>query len=189
MPDDATHQLPTAVEPSSVAGGSAAPDEAAAAARAAATPVDPALAEAQRQRDEHYDRLLRTAAEFDNYRKRVERERREMAETAAAGLLTDLLAIVDDFERALQAEVGGDAADAYRRGVELIHQQLVDLLRKRGVTPIAALGEDFDPRYHQAVIHEPSDRHRDGEVIEELRRGYRLGERLLRPAMVKVARA
>ncbi len=77
---------------------------------------------------------------------------------------------------------------AYRRGVELIHRQLVEVLRKRGVRPIEALGADFDPHYHQAVAHEPVEGHRDGEVIEEFRRGYMLGDRLLRPAMVKVAK-
>jgi molecular chaperone GrpE len=78
--------------------------------------------------------------------------------------------------------------NAYRRGVELIHKQLGEILRKRGVRPIEALGADFDPNIHQAVVHELSDQHREGEVMEELQRGYRLGERLLRPAMVKVAK-
>ena len=81
-----------------------------------------------------------------------------------------------------------EAADAYRKGVELIHRQLREILRKRGVRPIEALGADFDPHYHQAVSHEPAEGHREGEVIEELRRGYMLGDRLLRPAMVKVAK-
>jgi molecular chaperone GrpE len=134
------------------------------------------------------DRLLRTAAEFDNYRKRIDRERREMAEYAAADLLTDVIAIVDDFERALQVPTDAQA-DAYRQGIELIHKQMLDLLRKRGVKPIEAVGTDFDPNFHQAVIHEVSAEHREGEVMQELRRGYMLGDRLLRPAMVKVAKA
>jgi molecular chaperone GrpE len=132
------------------------------------------------------DRLLRTAAEFDNYRKRIDRERREQAETAATGLLTEILPVVDNLERALQAPSGPEAA-GLRAGVELIHRQLVDLLRKRGVTSFESLGTDFDPRIHQAVSQEPSDAHRDGEVMAELQRGYMLGDRLLRPAMVKVA--
>jgi molecular chaperone GrpE len=155
------------------------------------TPVEAgaSLEELQRERDEYYDRLLRKAAEFENYRKRTDRERREQADAAAADLLKELLPIVDNLERALQAELGGSGVDAYRRGVELIHKQLTDLLGRHGVTPIDAVGQDFDPRYHQAVIHEASDRHRNGEVMAELRRGYKLGERLLRPAMVKVAKA
>jgi molecular chaperone GrpE len=139
------------------------------------------------ERDALQDRLLRLAAEFDNYRKRVERDRREQAEAATASALEDLLPIIDDLARALDAPAGSDA-ETFRKGVELIHRQMVELLRKRGVTPIEAVGADFNPRVHQAVMHELSARHRDGEVMEELRRGYMLGGRLLRPAMVKVAR-
>jgi molecular chaperone GrpE len=134
------------------------------------------------------DRLLRTAAEFDNYRKRVDRDRRDQAEAATANALIDLLPIIDDLERALKAPTGGDV-ESFRKGVELIHQQMIELLRKRGVTPIEAVGTDFDPQYHQAVAHESSPEHREGEVIEEFARGYTLGDRLLRPAMVKVAKA
>ena len=141
----------------------------------------------QRERDELQDRLLRTAAEFDNYRKRMDKERRDLAEFAAAGIVTELLPVLDNFERALQAPSAGEP-DALRKGVELIHKQLFDLLLKRGVKPIEALGADFDPNIHEAVIHEASHEHRDGEVMQELQRGYRLGERLLRPAMVKVAK-
>ena len=138
------------------------------------------------ERDALQDRLLRTAAEFDNYRKRIDRERRDQSDSAAASLLAEVLPVVDNLERALQAPSGPEAA-GYRAGVELIHRQMVDLLRKRGVTPIEALGADFDPRFHQAVSQESSQTHRDGEVMEEMQRGYMLGDRLLRPAMVKVA--
>jgi molecular chaperone GrpE len=149
--------------------------------------VDEPLRELQRERDALQDRLLRTAAEFDNYRKRVERERREHTETAAADALLEMLPIVDNLERALQAPAPAEA-DVYRKGVELILKQMLDLLRRRNVTAIDAVGADFDPQIHQAVLHEPSDAHRDGEVMAELQRGYRIGERLLRPAMVKVAK-
>lgn len=141
----------------------------------------------ERERDALQDRLLRLAAEFDNYRKRVERDRRDQADAATAAALEDLLPIIDDLERALEAPAGSDV-EGYRKGVELIHRQMTELLRKRGVTPIEAVGADFDPRIHQAVMREVSAEHRDGEVMEELRRGYRLGDRLLRPSMVKVAR-
>jgi molecular chaperone GrpE len=144
--------------------------------------------ELQRQRDEYYDRLLRKTAEFDNYRKRIDRERQQVTEAAAADLIAELLPLVDDLERALKADAGDSGVDAYRRGVELIHKQLVELLRKRGVRPIDAVGADFDPHYHQAVAHEHVEGRRDGEVTEEFRRGYMLGDRLLRPAMVKVAK-
>jgi molecular chaperone GrpE len=143
----------------------------------------------QRERDDYYDRLLRKTAEFENYRKRIERERQQVTESAAADLLLELLPLVDDLERALKADTGVEGADAYRRGVELIHTKLMELLRKRGVRPIEALGADFDPHLHMAVAHEPAEGRHDGEVIEEFRRGYMLGDRLLRPAMVKVAKA
>lgn len=159
-----------------------------ASSRADSQPASDDPAEALRlERDALQDRLLRTAAEFDNYRKRMERERRELSEYAAADIVSEILPIIDNFERALQAPAGGDV-EAFRKGAELIHKQMLDLLRKRGVKPIDAVGADFDPNVHEAVIHEPSDAHRDGEVMEELQRGYRLGERLLRPAMVKVAK-
>ncbi len=152
-------------------------------------PVDSVLAELQRDRDDFKDRLLRKTAEFDNYRKRIERERREQADQAVVDLLQDLLLVVDDFDRALTVDVGSDSGDAYRKGVELIHGKLHDLLRRQGVKSLDALGADFDPNLHQAVMHEESPEHREGEVIGELRKGYTLNDRLLRPAMVKVAKA
>jgi molecular chaperone GrpE len=148
--------------------------------------ADP-LEELRREKEALQDRLLRTAAEFDNYRKRVERERRELADYMKADVLAEILPILDNFERALQAP--SSDAEPFRKGIELIHKQMLDFLKKRGVTSIVALGADFDPNFHQAVIHEPSTAHREGEVIEELQRGYMLGDKLLRPAMVKVAKA
>ena len=147
-----------------------------------------ALADLRRERDELQDRLLRKSAEFDNYRKRIERERREHSDQAVVDLLQSLLTVVDDFDRALTVEAGPEA-DSYRKGVELIHAKLYDVLKKHGVRPIDAMGADFDPNVHEAVMHETSPAHRDGEVIGELRKGYMLGDKLLRPAMVKVAKA
>jgi molecular chaperone GrpE len=144
--------------------------------------------ELRREKDALQDRLLRTAAEFDNYRKRMDRERRELSEYAASDVLLEILPIIDNFERALQAPASADT-ESFRKGIELIHKQMLDLLRKRGVTTVDALGADFDPNFHQAVIHEASDEHREGEVMQELQRGYMLGDRLLRPAMVKVAKS
>ncbi len=149
--------------------------------------ADP-TADLRRERDDYYDRWLRKSAEFDNYRRRIERERREQADEKVVKLIQDLLLVVDDFDRALT--VDSDGADGpYRRGIELIHAKLHDLLRKHDVTPIEAVGADFDPNVHEAVTYEPTGEHRDGEVTAELRKGYRIGDRLLRPAMVKVAKA
>jgi molecular chaperone GrpE len=147
------------------------------------TPPDP-LEEVRRERDALQDRLLRTAAEFDNYRKRMDRDRRDLADYTAGEAIKDLLPIIDNLERALQASAQDDPL---RKGVELIHKQMLEMLRKRGVTPIEALGADFDPNVHEAVTQEESAQHREGEVMEELQRGYKVGDRLLRPAMVKVA--
>lgn len=163
------------------------PDDFATSSDSAAAP--PTAAEALiQERDALMDRLLRTTAEFDNYRKRVERERREATERAGVDVIGDVLAVLDDFERALAVAAPREAA-AYKQGVELIHRQLLDLLRRRGVTPIETVGTDFDPHLHQAVTYDEVPGARDGEVVGELRRGYRLGDRLLRPALVRVAKA
>lgn len=143
----------------------------------------------RRERDEAQDRLLRLQAEFDNYRKRMERERRELGDHFAAELLTEFLPVLDDVERALGAAAGSadPALASHRQGLELIQKQFLELLKRRQVTAIEALGADFDPNVHQAVGQEVSATHREGEVLEDMRRGYRLGDRLLRPSMVKVA--
>jgi molecular chaperone GrpE len=141
-----------------------------------------------RERDDLHDRLLRKTAEFENYRRRVDRERREQSDQAVIDLLQQLLSVVDDFDRALTVEAGPEA-NAYRKGVELIHAKMNDVLRRYNVRPFETLGMDFDPNVHQAVVHETSPDHREGEVIGELQRGYLMGDKLLRPAMVKVAKA
>ena len=172
------------IEPNESAGGDTVTQD----AEASTSSDQTELVSLQRERDELYDRLLRKTAEFDNYRKRVDKERREQAEWAAADVLTDVLAVLDDFDRALSLDAPAEA-ESYRAGFELIHRQLGDLLRKRGVTAIDVLGTDFDPHLHQAVAYEESPGAREGEIIGELRKGYRLGERLLRPPLVRVAKA
>jgi molecular chaperone GrpE len=147
------------------------------------------LDEVRLQRDEYYDLLLRKSAEFDNYRKRVDRERREMADLAAADVVKELLPLIDTLDRAAKAPAHEASLEAFRRGIELIQRQLEDVLAKRGVQVIDPLGADFDPRLHEAVMRAGAEGRRDGEVIEVFSRGYKLGDRLLRPAMVKVATA
>ena len=149
---------------------------------------DDQLSALRQERDDLRDRLLRSAAEFDNYRKRTDRERRELAEAASADLIQELLPVVDDLERALAASAG-EPDRGLRSGVELIHRQLLEALRRRGVQPFEVVGEMFDPAWHEAVVSEPAHGRPDGEITGEVRRGYRLGQRLLRPAMVKVAKA
>jgi len=153
----------------------------------------PAVDAAAREREDLNNRLLRTAADFDNYRKRVERERREWSDAAAIDVIRDVLPAIDDLERALAAarsgESGGAQDAALRKGIELIHQKLMDVLKRRGVEPIVALGANFDPNLHEAIGSEPAAGRRDDEVIAELQRGYKLRDRLIRPATVKVAKA
>jgi len=142
----------------------------------------------QKERDDLYDRLLRKTAEFDNFRKRVERDRKDMIEWAAADVIGDLLSIVDDFDRALEAPAPPEAR-SFKAGLELIQRQLAELLKKRGVSTVEALGADFDPHLHQAVAYEEVAGAREGEVVGVMAKGYKLGDRLLRPALVKVAKA
>lgn len=139
-----------------------------------------------RERDQYKDLLLRSAADFDNYRKRVERERRETIEQANADLIRDLLPLLDDLERAATMEAG-DNATAYRKGVELIGRRFADVLAARGVVAMDPVGLPFDPHEHEAVVREAREGVPEGEVIEVLSRGYKLKDRLLRPAVVKVA--
>jgi molecular chaperone GrpE len=146
----------------------------------------------RQERDELHDRLLRTAAEFDNFRKRTERERRDQAELAAADLIRDLLPLLDDMARALSVPLEAGAppqVKTYRDGIELIQRQFLEVLRRHGVEVLDVVGQDFDPEWHEAIAREPLDGRREGEITGELRRGYRIGQRLLRPAMVRVAQA
>jgi molecular chaperone GrpE len=138
------------------------------------------------ERDTLLDRLARLQAEFENARKRTAREQQEFREYALADAVKSLLPILDSFERALQA--GSQEKSEFRSGVELIYKQLQDTLAKLGLRPIPAKGEPFDPHLHQAVEMVETSDAKDHHVIEELQRGYKLKDRLLRPAMVKVAR-
>ena len=135
-----------------------------------------------------YDQMLRRQAEFENYRRRVDREKAEFHARARGEVLLELLPVVDNFERALSSLQTKDVdAAGLRHGLELIHKQLKDALTKFGLEPVEALGQVFDPHLHEAVTIEPTDEHEENTIIEEFQRGYKLGEKLLRPAKVKVA--
>jgi molecular chaperone GrpE len=140
----------------------------------------------RRERHELRDTLLRRRADFENFRRRVERDRTQAALEAEAAVLKGLLDTVDNLERALAA---GGAETGLRDGVELTHRELVAFLDSLGVVAIAPLGERFDPALHQAIVHEPVPGFEAGTVAEVFRKGYSYKDRLLRPALVKVASA
>ena len=136
--------------------------------------------------EEHRDRYLRGAAEFDNARKRGAREREEYTRYANEALLRELLPVLDNFERALQAARGEPAA-AVTAGVELIQRELLRVLEKFGVTSFTSVGQPFDPERHEAIARVPAEGYPEGTVVDETARGYLLNGRVLRPAMVTVA--
>jgi molecular chaperone GrpE len=130
------------------------------------------------------DRSMRTLADFDNYRKRAERERNELKRYALLDSLREFLTVADNLDLALSAQ---GSADDLKRGVEMIHRQMTELLRRFGAVEVPAVGQPFDPTVHEAVAREESADVKSPTVVAELRRGYKMHDRLLRPAMVKVA--
>ncbi len=163
-------------------------------AEAVAAPADPLQAlqdeldQAKAQAAEYLDGWQRSRADFLNYKRRVEREMESAHASAAASIITRQLVILDDLERALKERPNAPEFEAWAAGLELIYRKLQALLESEGVEPIPAKGEMFDPAVHEAVTFEHVDRHREGEVIDVLEQGYRLGDRVLRPAKVRVAR-
>lgn len=136
------------------------------------------------EKAEFQDRFMRRAAEFENYRRRVEREKSETVEYAASEAVAALLPVLDDFERALKQE---STDPEYARGMEMIYNRLLDTLKKLGLEPISSVGQSFDPYIHQALDRVETLEADDHTVLEEYQRGYNFKGRLLRPAMVRVA--
>ena len=139
------------------------------------------------------DRLARRQADFENYRKRVERERSETYNRVVADVAAKLLPVLDNLKRALDSEASVEASESdefrhFLSGVDLIYKQLNGVLDALGVKPIAAVGEQFDPHVHEAVTAEATDEYEPDTVMQEIVAGYRLGDKLIRPALVKVAK-
>lgn len=145
------------------------------------------LEEVTRQRDEYLRLLQRVQADFENFKRRAERQRFETVQRANEELLEKILPLVDDLERALANAQHDTPAEALIEGVRLIHRQFLDILAREGVEPIAAEGEQFDPQKHEAVMQQECRDIPEGTVLEEYRRGYCLRDRVIRPCMVKVA--
>jgi molecular chaperone GrpE len=173
-PDEAPHPPESPAEP--------APDLAAELDR-----CREALAAKTREAEAHWDRYLRTLAEYDNARKRAVRDREEYTRTANEALIRELLPVLDNFDRALAAARGDAGAAAVTAGVELIQRELLRVLEKFGVTPFTSIGMPFDPERHEAVARVPTGAEPEMTVVGETARGYLLHGRVLRPALVTVA--
>ncbi len=154
----------------------------------APTAEDPRVDKLQQELQETQDLLRRKHAEFENYRKRIEREQKEFVSYAASELVLEILPVLDNLERALESTQGdeSDSEKQIREGVAIIYRQFGDVLKRAGLREVDALGEDFDPHVHEAVARVETAEHREGEILDVLQKGYVLKERLLRPAMVRV---
>jgi len=164
-------------------------------ASAEAAPLTPEqLADLQKRAakaDENWDRLLRTTADFDNFKKRAAREKIESAQYATASVLTKVLPVLDNFEMALAAAQGSANANlaSFQSGVAMIQQQLKNVLVESGLEELDAVGKPFDPNFHEAISQQESAEVPEGNVLQQVRKGYKLKDRLLRPAAVIVAKA
>jgi molecular chaperone GrpE len=156
---------------------------------AASDELQARIVQIEKESEDYRDKWLRAAADFKNFKRRADQERADLIRGASAGMLLKLLPVVDDMERALGGVPAEIAATPWFEGIKLIAQKLQTLLESEGVTPIAALGQEFDPNQHEAVIYDAVGDGADAKVIAELQRGYKLRDRVLRPTMVKVGKA
>ncbi|GAW93452.1 nucleotide exchange factor GrpE [Calderihabitans maritimus] len=150
--------------------------------------VKAALEQKTQEAQEWFRRLQRLQADFDNYRRRSRKELQDMAEYASEKLILRLLPVLDNFERAIASAPEDQLAASYVDGVNMIYRQLVEVLQQEGVASIEAVGQPFDPEKHEAVMQIETSEYEDNTVVEELRKGYTLKGKILRPAMVKVAK-
>ncbi|WP_182200531.1 nucleotide exchange factor GrpE [Paraliobacillus salinarum] len=140
----------------------------------------------QKEKNELYEKMLRIQAEYDNFRKRTQKEKEADRKYRSQSLITELLPVVDNFERALNTEVQDDSTKSFIEGMEMIYRQFNQALLNEGVEVIETVGTEFDPNYHQAVMQVEDDQYDSNIVVEELQKGYKLKDRVIRPAMVKV---
>lgn len=161
---------------------------AAPAATGEAPDLEGQLAAKQKELEDYHDRVLRLAAEMDNLKKRQEKERAELLRFANESLLKELLPVVDHLELALEHGRQQDTPASFLEGLEMVHQGFLKALAQFGVTPIVSVGQPFDPVYHHAVMEAEAPPEEEGKVVKEMQKGYLFHQRLLRPAMVVVAR-
>ncbi|AGB41810.1 molecular chaperone GrpE (heat shock protein) [Halobacteroides halobius DSM 5150] len=149
--------------------------------------IEKELALEQEEKEKYMNRLQRLKADFSNYKKRITKEKERISTQATKDFVIDLLPIIDNFERALgMSQDSKEVADVLE-GVEMIYRQLTNLLKKKDVKEVPTVGEEFDPNIHEAVMNETTDEYESGIVTEELQKGYKLDDLVVRPAMVKVA--
>ncbi|MFD2926020.1 nucleotide exchange factor GrpE [Halobacillus naozhouensis] len=144
------------------------------------------LSQLQQEKEEVQNRLLRLQADYDNFRRRTSKEREADRKYRSQSIVEELIPVLDNFERALQVEVDGDTAQNFANGMKMVYDQFLEALVKEGVEEIPAQGEEFDPNLHQAVMQVEDDNFESNVVVEQLQKGYRLNDRVIRPAMVKV---
>ncbi|WP_339243228.1 nucleotide exchange factor GrpE [Paenibacillus sp. FSL F4-0243] len=137
--------------------------------------------------DEYQGRALRAQADFDNFRRRTQKEKEELAQYATSKLVTELLSVLDNFERALVTTPSSPESEAFVKGVNMIFRQLDGVLKSEGLTAMETVGQPFNPEYHQAIMQVESEEYEEGIVTEEVQKGYLLKDKVLRPAMVKVS--
>jgi molecular chaperone GrpE len=147
-----------------------------------------ALASARAEAADNYERFLRMSADFENFRKRSARDMDDLRKYATESLVADLLSVVDNLERAVQSSSEGDTTGSIREGVEMTLKEMFKVFDKKSVKQLNAMGEVFDPAFHQAIMQEESADHKENTVIREFQKGYTIHGRLLRPAMVVVAK-
>jgi molecular chaperone GrpE len=150
--------------------------------------IEERLEAVQAQADEYLDGWQRARAEFVNYKKRVDRDRKDSRARIAAELLTRYLDVLDDLDRTLTEMPEEIGATSWSQGLQMVYQKMQLILESEGVQTIEALGESFDPNFHEAIAFEESEEHEEGQVVAVVQKGYLLGERVLRPAMVRVAK-
>lgn len=147
------------------------------------------LETAQKKANKNYDSFLRVSAEFENYKKRSTREMNDFRKFANESLVKDLLPVVDNLERALDSSGSNEKTDSITEGIELTLKEILNMLDRFGVKPIEALGKNFDPCFHQAVLQEEAGDQTENTVLKEFQKGYMLHDRLIRPSMVVVSKA
>lgn len=179
---EASEEISDAAEAAAEQGDSGPPAE------KSAEDYEKEIEELRKQCEDNYNKLLRMQADFDNYRKRVAKEREEMYSSALEEIVADLLPVVDNMERAVEAFKNDKLDDKYVSGVEMVFRQFMDVLARKGVKEIEALDKDFDPNIHHAVMQVPvEDENDENKVKEVFQKGYMLGNKVIRPTLVKVS--